>query len=369
VLPLRTTALLPLAALALCTIYTACGSVVPTEPPDASTTIDAGVDASFGARPNVAFLTSALYMGDIGGASGADQICKTHAATAGLAGDFVAMIQDATRTDPTTLLAASSGWTMLDGRWLAQTPAQVANGQWIHPLTTTDVKSTIDPYTDVLVVWAGTMTNACSDWTTNSTQTTGIIKGLLGWGSFGQTGESVKCNKQYRLACFERGNQATRIPPVLDQRLVFVSNGTWRPSTGGRDSADFFCANEALTAGRRGRFVALLPMNASAAITRINPPITTKFQRSDGELIGLLTSLKTYIMLDATGQPVVGPTWTGGFPDQVQLNTCNQWTSSTAGSAIIGLAGTISNSAYLGDVATGQLESCNNAAHLYCIQQ
>jgi hypothetical protein len=326
-----------------------------------------GEDAMQTDRANVAFITRGLQQGDLGGVVGADAICNTAARNAGITGRFVAWIEGDSRTNPAELLNGSSGWQMLNGKWLAQTIAQVVNGQWFHPLTQTETNITLDPYATggLLVAWTGSTTDTCSNWSSPLDSSVGTVKGLLEWGAISGQGEAVKCNLVYRLACFERGYQATRVAPVIDKPLVFVSQGKWRPNPAGRENADALCATEAMGATRGGTFIALLPSSTQTAIARVTSSV---FQRSDGELIGSLTSLQTFLMLDAAGQPVTGETWTGGYPDQLAASTCQDWTSN-GGTAQTGVAGAMSNPAYVGYGNPSGQQSCNSALHLYCVQQ
>jgi hypothetical protein len=55
---------------------------------------------------NFVFVTSRAYTGNLGGLAGADAICQTHAAEAGLPGTYVAWLATSTVTAPSRLAPA-----------------------------------------------------------------------------------------------------------------------------------------------------------------------------------------------------------------------------------------------------------------------
>lgn len=255
---------------------------------------------------------------------------------------------------------------MTNGKWLAQTPSQIGSGQWFHPLVQTEQNVTLDPFDGggLVVVWTGSATDHCSNW--NTLNSVGTVKGLLEWGSIGKPGEVVSCNLEYRLACFERGHNETRVAPAITKKLAFVSQAKWRPERAGRASADALCTSEAQLAGYGGAFIALLPSATQTSLSRVSP--TAVFQRADGELLGSVTSLSTFMMLDATGLPATGTTWTGGYPDQLTASTCQDWRTN-GGSAVTGVAGALGPAGYNGYFDPPVQQSCNIASHLYCLEQ
>jgi hypothetical protein len=283
----------------------ACGRAsfeVPDAPSDAASAppIDSSVDAGPD-RPNVAFVTSTYYKGNIGVPTVVDAICQSRAVAAGLDGEFIAWIKGSARPDPSVLLMGSSGWRTLGGEWIANTRQQLVLEQYFNPLLRTETNL---QRSDAEAVWKGALSKSCLEWSALSVEQTAVIKSVGRWGDpfdFIST-----CEQDRSIACFERGHNATRPVPQRTNRLAFASKDRWMPNPLGRQDADDFCQLEASAAALTGTFVALLPMQGQTAISRINAAASTVFQRTDGEMIGSLSSLATFIMLDAKGNPSPG---------------------------------------------------------------
>jgi hypothetical protein len=311
-------------------------------------------------RPNVAFVTSTYHQGNFGAIT-ADSICQTRANTAGLDGQFVALVNSSLRLDSSLPFAGSSGWRTVGGEWIANTRQQLVQEQFFNPLFRSEANMLL---TDANV-WKGTTSLSCMDWSNATAAATGVNKFLAEWGDTSNFDSTTTCDDMLRIACFERGHNATRPIPLITNRLIFVSKSLWGPNPDGRAGADAVCQLEANQASLVGTFVALLPLSGETALSRVNQATTAVFQRTDGEIVGSLASPSTFIMLDAKGNPATGATWTGGLPNQVAAKTCMSWSSpTTEGSA--GTAGYVGDLGY-SDTALGL--DCSLRHRLYCVQQ
>ena len=70
--------------------------------------------------PNLVFVTSTTYRGDLGGLQAADARCRERARAANLRGTFVALLSSST-VDARTRLGTARGWVRTDGRPFADT--------------------------------------------------------------------------------------------------------------------------------------------------------------------------------------------------------------------------------------------------------
>lgn len=309
-----------------------------------------------GPRANYAFVTAGRYSGALGGVTGADALCASEGAAAGIPGDYVALLWSADRPDPAAALAGSRGWTLPTGEWLADQPVDVATGAYFHPLNALPSGARLDR-TDYegMRFWTGQVDGTCNDW-----QSTG---GLGDQAFVPQrtrlSDGGLACAGPYRLACFERGHAVTPVLPPVTHKRLFVTAATWTPG-GGVASADARCATEA-TAGGLGPSQALLATDVSA-VQRIGAA-TTIYQQPDGILVGTLDLSDSYLILGADRRPHDGPLWTGGDPYQVPGETCAGWTSPSSGlRAIIGSTG------WLGFGDINDRTTCDQAGHLVCVE-
>ena len=320
---------------------------------------DAGGDGST-VRANLAFLTSGVYDGALGGVTGADATCNAEAVAAGRPGDFVALLWASDRPDPGALLAGSSGWVRADGAWLADTAADVVIGDLTNPLAQTATGA------DVLGVdsggpanryWNGQVEGTCNDW--SSTTGLGDQTWFPQWRRISDG--MFDCAQPLRVACFERGHTATRPSFPITTKRVFVTSGIF--AGGGVAAADALCTAEA-SANGLGLSAALLGTSTTAAIDRLPGGRTMRYQRPDGIELGLLASMQTWINIDASGASQTANVWTGGAAvDAVGAATCGDW-NSTAGSTVVGLSWD-----YAGTYDSGLVQACSMPAHLYCAER
>lgn len=312
-------------------------------------------------RANRAFLSSVRVSGALGGPAGADAICAGLAADAHLDGEYVALLRGGSRPTAISVLAGSRGWKTIDGRWVADAPAQLGVGEFLNTIDRHEDGVLNPSGSEDLRVWSGDDGEDCADWHDASASSTGDQHYLPQWSRLSDGG--LSCDQAFRLFCLERGHVFPRIAPALDHRLLFVSRATWAPSAMGRAGADAVCQAEAVAAMRSGTFVALLPLATEPATARISAAATELYQRIDGELVGTLVAPSSYFMLGADGAPAVGPVWTGGLPDRLPAATCSSWTS-MVGTAEYGEAFLNDDGRY----SIPQLVPCSDPHRLYCVQ-
>jgi hypothetical protein len=323
---------------------------------------DAAPDDANDEVANLAFVTTTTYNGNLGGVEGANALCNEQATVAGLVGDFVAVPRSTDQDDPTIALAGSTGWKSIAGKWVFETREQVNAAEPINALT--NARGYIP------TTWSGSGGNSCTGWTDASVGSIGGTKTWRAWGSVNDIGQANagprSCDEFYALSCFERGRQATRRQPAIDQRLIFVSRTTWQPQQSGRASADALCNREAAGANRAGQFVALLPVNGESALSRIPDAATTVFQRGNGEPFMLSYAPQTFLLEDASGASIPISSyyaWTGGYIDSATKPNCSSWQNP-------GEIGAIGNFHFFGNNYYDGLElPCTNAYHVYCVQQ
>src|ERR1700734_4365982 len=126
----------PLLAIAL----TACFSMPPRPQARGG---DAGTDASTphdgqltgdGALGefNIAFVSSAMYDGDLGGTAGADTACRNLAHASGLPGTYVAWLGTSTAS-AVSRLGSARGWVRPDGKPFADRASDLGVGGVFYP--------------------------------------------------------------------------------------------------------------------------------------------------------------------------------------------------------------------------------------------
>lgn len=179
----------------------------PTGLAAVSVTVPGGASAQspvdFVFRGKVAFVSSTVQNGALGGVAGADATCTALAAGASLPGPFIAWIADGT-TDPVSRLDPSPGWEDTNGNPIAADLADLTDGTLLSNLQTDENGAPHSTF-----VW----TNVASDGTARGPQDCGDWQ--LGVGtSTGRQGYSqavdqtwtdaslVGCNVSRAIYCF-----------------------------------------------------------------------------------------------------------------------------------------------------------------------
>ena len=171
---------------------------------------------AFAATGKKAFITSTMGNGNLSTWSGAggntglaagDAICQARATSAGLANAaaFKAWLSSST-TDAVSRIASDGPWVRLDGVRIANSKADLTDGQLFAPINVSQNGYYLGNYG----VWTGSdetgtgSANNCSNWTSNLSTVTGV-RGIAGnAGSGWSSGSSPACNNTiYRLYCLE----------------------------------------------------------------------------------------------------------------------------------------------------------------------
>lgn len=310
-------------------------------------------------RANYAFVSQGQFVGNLGGVLGADALCQLEADTAGLVGQFAALLKADTRPDRSAPFATSRGWRLPSGRWVADTAAQLADGSFFQPVNELISGLPVPGGGASRRIWSGEFGGQdCDDWTNENT--IGDQTFLPQWRRMSDG--SFSCSEMFRLYCFEYGRSVPYVPNPIVEKLVFLSLGKFTPNP--LSTADQMCQSEATTAGLPGTFIALLPTNGMAALDRLPNGSATVFQRVDGVEVGRLGDVATQLTYithaaDGTSPPESG-VWTGGNPAIPQANTCSDWVATT-GSAE-------TSAAYDWPGFRGNTAPCSAAFRLYCAQ-
>ena len=294
---------------------------------DAPHPLDAGVQDAGAENPNVIFMTSASFTGNLDGRAGANNLCQRAADEAGLEGTYVALLWTST-DDPTTALVGSRGWVDLGGTVIGDDPTSLvfANANPVR------VDETGAPITDTNVhAWFGGRPEAsqtCSDWT-DATSPGGIVLSVSAHASF-NTDTYNGCNASARLLCAEIGHVAPLAPPRETGRVAFVSTTLFRPG-GGLAAADAVCQGDAVAAGLSGTYRAFLASSGASAGERFDPA-GLPWRRVDGvritetaaELVGAapIPVWRSFIGRTATGAVTNARAWTG-----TATQNCADWTN------------------------------------------
>ncbi|HEY5936951.1 MAG TPA: calcium-binding EGF-like domain-containing protein, partial [Kofleriaceae bacterium] len=330
-------------------------------------------------RLRYTFVTSSTGNGNLSswaGANGmtglaaADAVCSTRAATAGLAGTYVAWLSDSTNDaycranglagkrsnncGLATLPAAAGPWARPNGTPVAPTIDRMVapTYQQFFPAGS---ETSADVTSSPLVVYTGTdeagaaSAATCNDWTVSVSSIRGNAGDVFGGGTSWTDAGSIDptCDAIGRLRCVE-----TTPGPALPSRhpnakkafLTSVTGSgnlsTWADAggTSGITAADAICQARARYAGylNAASFKAWMSSGTSAT-SRIltNGPWarpdgvvigTSEFDLTDGRLAAplFLTEANAYV----AGNNDAGTVWTGtNSSGSASFNYCSVWTS------------------------------------------
>ncbi len=158
------------------------------------------------APTRIAFVTSELFDGNLGGVAGADGHCQRLAEAAGLAGSYRAWLSDGQSSPSTRFDRSSSAYVLVDGTVIADSYTDLTDGALDNPMTLTELGTPAPAAFDnscaggtPTIFWSSTAANGgaipvppsnrCQDWT--STQ------GSANWGNaalFNETSWSQWCS-------------------------------------------------------------------------------------------------------------------------------------------------------------------------------
>src|SRR5688572_1982047 len=231
---------------------------------------DTIVDPDATLRPNVAFTTQQLYNGAFGGIATADAICANEASTAGLPGQFIALLSSST-VNARDRLAGSRGWVSTTGMPIAdQIDDLFSGGRALGVINHT--AGGVELPNVQLFVWTaaagdGTLDAAgtCSDWTS----TTGNVRiGFYTRSSPGLTTTgTIACSMNAHLYCFEIGNSVVVTPLASSGRIAFVTQTAMTVATG-RATFDAECQSDAAAASLPGTYLAAMATTTTTIASR-----------------------------------------------------------------------------------------------------
>ena len=345
--------------------------------------------ATFEASPNIAFVTSTVHSGNLGGLAGADAICQARANAVSLGGTYRAWLSTSA-IGASARFAGASGWVRTDGKPFANTIAQLVAGQIYYPLILNESGSTIFSS----AAWTGTDASgalsgvACANWLDGTSDVAGTI-GLIHAGSDDWTAWSsvAQCSGLQPLYCLGVDSATTVTPPpVTAVRRAFLTSAPWIPN-GGLAGADALCTSEATAAGLPGTYRALLATTGTTAASRFSTA-GNPWARVDDVILAPTAA-------GFLGTPFLGPPrywqaalnvtaegayrrdqiWAGGASPQSSANVpnCNGW--STADGTAHGAVGLAWWSEVGGAFAyylspSSGITNCNNTQRkLMCLQQ
>lgn len=327
--------------------------------------------------PNLAFVTSTTFTGNLGGLAGADQACNTIANAAGHAGSYRAWLSTLA-VNAKDRLTGTSGWSRTDGAPFADQVSDIASGHLFYPLDRDENGTFVG---DVQVM---TATNAagnysgsgdCSTWSSTANSTLfGIASSDAG--GFTQRGAGL-CSTPRHLYCFGIGTATVVAPPAVSARRAFVSTG-WQPG-GGIASADAHCQTDASAAGLSGTFKALLATSTASAISRFDTSIAAaRWARPDDTVLAAsAAALASATYLDAAPTSNAANTlwysnygvWSGAASltaTGTGTQTCNDWTAGSV--AATGLYG-LTDATKVADWRGYGSIACSQPNAIVCLQQ
>lgn len=170
--------------------------------------VDAGAIDAGGPPPGAkrVFVTRTTYTGELGELAGADALCQNAATAANLGGVWHAWLSDFTH-DAISRITGSGPWYDLDGRMVFANRAGLATA----PLVGINVQESGAPLIIGDRVWTGTRAGGmrsgtgasqlCGEWTSRA-GTAAAGHSLATDGAWTEN-ETVPCNNQARLYCFE----------------------------------------------------------------------------------------------------------------------------------------------------------------------
>lgn len=337
---------------------------------------------------NFAFVSPVDVDGNMGGLTGADDMCVAWASSAGIFGTYRAILSTST-VNARDRLAGARGWVRPDGRPLADLPADLfAPGEPLAALRLgpdgTDQGQQF--------VWSASRntgtynTNGgisdCGGWTSTVTESAriGFSDTTSSWLD---RGSNEFCTNTNRVYCFQ-----TDLNTPLDMndftesgRRMFVSIGNLDVTTG-IAGADALCTDDVNnTAGLSGTFKALLADNGGSAAGRFAAS-ATPIVRLDG--LRVADNLAALSTMDLIHPPSLRANetyysfrvFTGASLPNVagtNANTCTGWTMAS-GNVTVGFPfGTSSSLTAQRHWFNGNgLDNCatrNNALPVYCLEE
>lgn len=346
------------------------------------------------------FVTEAQFTGDLIGQANqltgssfgpaewmaaSEALCTHSATTAGLQGRYVALLKRGTEDTLDLISDADGPWARPDGLPLADTVADLRDGNFRIPTNITEYGERIP---SSRYAWRGSSTNDCAGWQNATEDYRGEIGSPGYFGRFWNRNSRPNCNYKSHLICAQIGPNGGPnpwpTPPGPDQLVVFTTANQYTgdlvtasglPSPTAYEAADHLCNLEAEANGLDGLFRAWISDSGVSARTRFeNFGMVGPWYATDGFLV--VPSLNELIQLQQPLPMIMGPNAAKvDYYTTVWTNTraagdghtvhCNNFSSASAEEA-----------GYVGRVYHNNREwtyrqnlACSELAALYCFEQ
>jgi cysteine-rich repeat protein len=173
------------------------------------------------APTRVAFVTSELFDGNLGGVAGADGHCQRLAEAAGLAGSFRAWLSDGTSAPTTRFTRSSNAYVLVDGTVIADSYTDLTDGTLDNPIALTELGTAPPAAFDnscaggtPTIFWSATAANGgpipvpasnrCQDWTSTAGSSNWGNAALFTEPSWSQWCSGGECAWHAPLHCFQQ---------------------------------------------------------------------------------------------------------------------------------------------------------------------
>ncbi|MFN7938770.1 MAG: DNRLRE domain-containing protein [Bryobacteraceae bacterium] len=150
------------------------------------------------------FVTASASTGNFGGLVGADSVCSSEAASAGVAGRFKAWLSDGIQSAASRMSQSTLPYRRRDGALVAYNWSDLTDGVLHNPINLTVTGAAVGP---PLFAWTNTAANGaiqstvhCSNWTSLAAGGSGGSFETLNW----TTSVVATCNLAGRLYCIEQ---------------------------------------------------------------------------------------------------------------------------------------------------------------------
>jgi hypothetical protein len=192
------------------------------------------------------FIASTLSMGDLGGLEGADETCQEHADSQALGGSWVAWLSDS-GTDAIDRLRGSGPFVEVGSdAIIAADRDELTSGTLQNGISRTESGVQIPA-----AVWTGTDADGsadddedfCGNWTDSTNTVFGQTGAAQNTGPIWTDANTVFCNLELRLYCFEQGPSSAMAPALSPGALVsavvlLALLGVWTITTRSRRSGN-----------------------------------------------------------------------------------------------------------------------------------
>lgn len=319
------------------------------------------------------FITSTTYTGDLGGLGGADYICQSRAAAAGLTGKFLPWLSDYYSSSPSyrglenssNRLYMPNGTQVSAGSMSMEYPI---NRDEFGNLVTTNLRAWTNPSNSDAETYCNYWTSQQGSGPSGSSNKIGATGSLWSMDAF------AGCKEQLRLYCMEKAPENIGTAGV-DYRRAFVTANTYNGNLGGVAGANAKCQAEATAASLPGIYKAYISGDIDA-IDNLDY-LRVPYRMLNGDLWTEGDGMYGIDGRDFYTGLHLGPDGTTSYARSrvwnatmwwAELNgtACANWTSASAGqTGTVGYAG----AAYYWPSNMYEDINCSQQARLYCLEQ